>query len=247
MVSRPATWRRNRRSKLKQYQEQFAFTSHMVKAWIQFYPGYDSNGTNMHLYFNRSILHTWLQYQCFKTEWFSKKGQVFLNETLWFRNRYNIYKCVKYLYNIVTYWPSTEPSIKRWTSVNKRKNSETGASGRRYRNITLTSGRGWSRWWQMRTLTGSWWTPNNYITRRHRRLELQLEFQLLLESVGDKMPEWEPAPDGGLGPSVTHGWAAQPECERSAAMVRRTLGQYVAVVPVSSSPLTHNQYQRFRE
>ena len=35
----------------------------------------------------------------------------------------------------------------------------------------------------------------------------------------------------GFGPSVTHGWAAQPGCERSAAMVRRTLGQYVAVCP----------------
>ena len=33
----------------------------------------------------------------------------------------------------------------------------------------------------------------------------------------------------GFGPSVTHSWAAQRECERSAAMVRRTLGQYVAV------------------
>ena len=43
--------------------------------------------------------------------------------------------------------------------------------------------------------------------------------------------EWEPAPDRGLGPSVTHSWAAQPECERSAAMVRRTWGQYVAVCP----------------
>ena len=35
----------------------------------------------------------------------------------------------------------------------------------------------------------------------------------------------------GFGPSVTHGWAAQPECERSAAMVRITLGQYIAVCP----------------
>ena len=58
------------------------------------------------------------------------------------------------------------------------------------------------------------------------------QFQLELESVGDRMPaEWEPAPEKGLGPSVTHGWAAQPGCERSAAMVRRTLGQYVTVCP----------------
>ena len=49
--------------------------------------------------------------------------------------------------------------------------------------------------------------------------------------VGDKMLEWEPAPDRGLGPSVTPDWAAQPECERSVAMIRRTWGQYVAVCP----------------
>ena len=83
---------------------------------------------------------------------------------------------------------------------------------------------------QMCTPTGSRWTPNNYITSCHRRLE-SVQFQAQLESVGDKMPNWEPAADRGLGPSVTHGWAAQPECERSAAVVRRTLGQYVAVCP----------------
>ena len=41
----------------------------------------------------------------------------------------------------VIYWPSTEPSIKRCTCVNKRRNS------------------------------GSRWMSNNYITRCHRRLE----------------------------------------------------------------------------
>ena len=128
---------------------------------------------------------------------------------------------------IVTYWPPTEPSIKRCTCVNKRKNSETGAFGRRYRNITLTCGRGWIRWWwQMRTPTESRRTLDNYITRCHRRLG---SFPV---PVGDRIPaEWEPAPDSGLGPSVTHGWAAQPDAERSAVMVRRTWGQYVAVCP----------------
>ena len=57
------------------------------------------------------------------------------------------------------------------------------------------------------------------------------ELQLQLESVRDKMPEWEPAPGRGLEHSVTHGWAAQAKCERSAAMVRGTLGQYVVVYP----------------
>ena len=35
----------------------------------------------------------------------------------------------------------------------------------------------------------------------------------------------------GFVPFVTHGWAAQPECGRSAAMARITLGQYVAFCP----------------
>ncbi len=76
------------------------------------------------------------------------------------------------------------------------------------------------------TSTGSRLAWDNYITRCHKRLE---SFAV---SVGDRMlAEWEPAPDRGLGPSVTHGWAAQPVCERSAAMVRRTWGQYATVCP----------------
>ena len=131
------------------------------------------------------------------------------------------------MYRGVRHWPSTEPSIKRCTCVSKRTNSETDASGRRYRNITLIRGRGWIRWWwQMHTATGSKWMSNKNITRCHRRLEsVRIAF-------GDRVPaEWEPAPDKGLGPSVTHGLAAQPGFERSAAIVRRTLGQYVAVCP----------------
>ena len=70
----------------------------------------------------------------------------------------------------VTYWPSTEPSIKRCICVNKRKNSEIGASGRRYRNITLTCGRGWIRCRCVRPQEAGGWS-NNYIIRCHRRLE----------------------------------------------------------------------------
>ena len=84
---------------------------------------------------------------------------------------------------------------------------------------------------QMRTPTGSRWISNNYITRCHRRLE-SVSSSSVPVAVVDRVPaEWKPAPDRGLGPSVTHGWAAQPECERSAAMVRKTWGQYVAVCP----------------
>ena len=81
----------------------------------------------------------------------------------------------------------------------------------------------------MHTPTGSRWVSNNYITRCHRRLELVSSVPV---AAGYKMPEWEPAADGGLGPSATHSWPAQPEEGRSTAMVaRRTLGQYVAVCP----------------
>ena len=102
-----------------------------------------------------------------------------------------------YTYIYVTYWPSTEPSIKRCTCVNKQKQV---CVRQLYNQVPQTA-----------------WVS---------------QFQLELESVGDRMlAEWEPAPDRGLGPSVTHSWAAQPECKRSAAMVRRTWGQYVAVCP----------------
>ena len=52
----------------------------------------------------------------------------------------------------------------------------------------------------MHTPTGSRWMANNNITRCHRRLGSvsQFQFQLELESVGDKKPEWDPATDRGL-------------------------------------------------
>ena len=139
-------------------------------------------------------------------------------------------KCYKAYFSYccgVTYWPSTEQSIKRCTCVNKRKYNEIGASGRRYRNITLTCGRGWIRWWwQMRTPAGSRWMLDNYITRCHRRLES------VAVPVGEGCQRSEnKLQTGEFGLSVTHGWAAQPACKRSAAMVGRTLGQYVAACP----------------
>ena len=82
----------------------------------------------------------------------------------------------------------------------------------------------------MRMPPGGRWASNNYITRCHRWLG-SVSLSSVPVTVGDRMPvEWEPAPDRGLGPSATQGWAAQPRWGRSAAMVtRRTLGQYVAI------------------
>ena len=53
--------------------------------------------------------------------------------------------------------------------------------------------------------------------------------------------QWEPAPDRGLGPSGPR-LSNPAEWGRSAAIVRGTWGQYVAVCSVSNSPLTHNPF-----
>ena len=58
--------------------------------------------------------------------------------------------------------------------------------------------------------------------------------------------QWEPAPDRGLAALSDPRLSSKAEWERSAAIVRGTRGQYVAVCPVSNSPLTDNKYQNFR-
>ena len=101
----------------------------------------------------------------------------------------------------VTYWPSTEPSIKRCTCVNKRKNS------------------------------GSRWTLNNNITSTQTAWVSWSQ----LESVGQRETSCR---QRALRPSMTHGWANQPRWGRSAAMVRRTLGQNNSLSP-SPAHLSH--------
>ena len=153
-----------------------------------------------------------------------------------------------------TYWPSIEPSIKRCTFVNKRKTSETGASGGRYQyHLDLWT---WLKSVQMRTPTGSRRSWDNYITRCHRRLESvpvsQFEFQLVSWSwswsqLGDKMPAWESACRlRACGPQ----WPAveQPSQDEKEVLLwsEELWVNMWQSVPVSNSPLTHNQHQPFR-
>ena len=72
--------------------------------------------------------------------------------------------------------------------------------------------------------------------------QLQLEFELVSSC---SLRQWEPAPDRGFRPSGPR-LSSPAEWGRCAAIVRRTWGQYVAVCSVSNSPVTHNQYQSFR-
>ena len=124
--------------------------------------------------------------------------------------------------NIVAYWPSTEPSIKRCTCVNKRK-----------KQVHPVEDVGISPW----PLDVVEFGADAY-THRKQADDKQLYYQVpqtawvswvrVTVPVGVKMPEWEPGSDRRLGPSGPTG-VTQPECERSAAMVRGTLCQYVAV------------------
>ena len=103
------------------------------------------------------------------------------------------------LHTCVTYWPSTELSIKKQVHP--------------VEDIRISA-------WPVDVVefdadampTGSRWASNNYITRCHRRFELvgvrgrQSSVWVAVTvrvpiAVGDKMPLWEPAPDRGLGPS----------------------------------------------
>ena len=94
----------------------------------------------------------------------------------------------------VTYWPSTESSIKGCSCVNKRKNS--GCRWTVNKNITRTQ-TAWDSW--------SW---------------SQLETRCRIEN--QRQTE-------GIGPSVTHGWAAK--MRKKCCYGQKNLGQYVAVCP----------------
>ena len=130
----------------------------------------------------------------------------------------------------VTYWPSTELSIKRCTCVNNRC-IRSKISG-----------------YHLDLLTG--WIRCNCDAHRKQVDVKQLYNQVpqtawVSCSSSCSSRQWEPAPDRGLGPSGPR-LNSTAEWGRSAAIVRGTWSQYVAICSVSNSPLTDNQYQPFR-
>ena len=139
-------------------------------------------------------------------------------------------------YIYVTYWPSTQPSIKKQVLLVQD-----------IEDITLTCGR--VEFDAHATPTGSRWMSNNYITRCHRRFELVGVSCSWSSSRSSR--QREPAPDRGLAALSDPRLSSPAEWEKSAALVRGTWGQYVTVYSVSNSPLTHNPSatlsQPFRE
>ena len=132
----------------------------------------------------------------------------------------------------VAYWPSTEPSIKRCTCVNKQKSRNRCIRSKMSEyHLDLWT---WLNSVQMCTPTGSWCTSNNYITMCHRRLGSVW----VPVSVRDKMLEWEPVPDRGFGPS-------RPTVEQPSRMRKkccygqRNLGSICGSFSPSPAHLSH--------
>ena len=123
--------------------------------------------------------------------------------------------CLNASHQCVTYWTLTEPSIKRCTCVNKRKGVEDIGISPWPGDVVEFSADAYAQRKQVDVKQLYNQVQQTYWVSSRREFELQL----LLESVGDRMH----------GPSVTPGWSVQPECERSAATVRGTWGQYVTV------------------
>ena len=129
----------------------------------------------------------------------------------------------------VTYWSSTELSIRRCTSVNNRC-IRSKISGY---HLDL-----WTSWIQCNC--NAHWKQVD-IKQLYNQVP-QTAWVSWSSSCSSR--QREPAPDRGLRPSGP--WLSSPaEWGRSAAILRGTWDQYVAVCAVSNSPLTHNQYQPF--
>ena len=135
----------------------------------------------------------------------------------------------------VAYWPSTEPSTKRCTCVNKRKNSETGASGRRYRNITLTCGRGWIQWWwQMHT------QHRKQVNVRQLYNQVPQTAWGVAVPVGDRMPaEWEPAPDRGRAALSDPRLSSPAKMRKKCCYGQKNLGSICSSLSSSPTHLSH--------
>ena len=108
-------------------------------------------------------------------------------------------------------------------------NQETGASGRGCRRCHLDL---WTGWIQCTC------------DAHGKQVGVKQLYNQVPQTVGVSWSsrQWEPAPDWGLVALSDPRLSSSAEWERSAAIVRGTWGQYVAVCSVSNSPLTHNPF-----
>ena len=108
----------------------------------------------------------------------------------------------------------------------------------------------WPVTWLMRT--GSSWMSNNYITRCHRRLE-SVRGRRQFSSSGSS--GWRQGASvrtaGRLGlAALSDPWLSNPSQDEEEVLLWLREELWVNMlqsVPVSNSPLTHNQHQPFRK
>ena len=125
----------------------------------------------------------------------------------------------------------------------------TGTSGQRYRNITLTCGRGWIRCRCVRphkagvrqTIMSPGATDGlSQFSSGCSQLEFELQFQLEIRCRSENQLQTE-----GLGPQDP-GWAAQQNKEEVLLWSEELWVNMWQSLSVSNSPLTHNRHQPFR-
>ena len=119
-------------------------------------------------------------------------------------------------------------------TLDQAVNQETGASGRRYRGITLTCGQ--VEFSAIATPTGAGGCQIIIKTRCHRRLELIGVSCSWSSSCSSR--QWEPAPDRGLVALSDPRLSSPAEWERSAAIVRWNWVNMLLSVP-SPTHLSH--------
>ena len=139
------------------------------------------------------------------------------------KNSYLSYNCLKKALIIVTYWPSTQPSIEKQVHP--------------VEDITLTCGQ--VEFSADTTPTRCRCTSNNYMNRVPQTLRVGWS-QLVGVRVAVRASENQ-LPAVGLDPQDPR-LSNPTEWERSVAKDRGTWGQYVAVCSFSNSPLTHNPF-----
>ena len=135
-------------------------------------------------------------------------------------------------FNYVTYWPSTELSIKRFTCVNNRR-IQSKISGY---HLDL-----WTGWIRCNCDAHEKLVDVNQLYKSVQQT-VGVSWSSVSWSSSCSSRQWEPAPDRGFAARSDPRLSSTAEWERSAAIVRGTWGQYVAVCSVSNSPLTHNPF-----
>ena len=108
---------------------------------------------------------------------------------------------------------------------------------------------GWLNSVQMRMPTGSRWVSNNYITRCHRRLEsvsLSCSLSSSCSQLGTRCPCESQLQTEGLGPQWPTVEQPSQDAKEMLLWSEEPWVNMLQSVPVSNSPLTHNQHQPFR-